>query len=250
MRRTTILTLAAIALLIPKLSASHPPHVMVDSVWSHLGGRETFEKARYVRFTWAYEQEGTIVVSRDHTWDRYQGAYVLAMKDRKTGDAIKVFFNVDTKKGTALRNGTPLEGKEADEVLERAYGVFINDTYWLLAPTKLEDYGARLRFDTHEEVESFGELPVLHLSFDNVGLTPGDQYWLYTTNDGQVVKWRYKLEGGSEGEYLWQDERDCGMGLRFCSRKASLDGKKAIVFPVIEFMETMDRAVFEAATGR
>ena len=150
----------------------------------------------------------------------------------------------------ALRNGTPLEGKEAEAALERAYGVFINDTYWLLAPAKLEDYGTRLRFDTHEEVDPFGELPVLHLSFDNVGLTPGDQYWIYTTNEGQVVKWRYKLEGGNEGEFMWQDEKDCGMGLRFCSRKASLDGKRAIVFPVIEFRETMDRAVFEAATGQ
>ncbi len=244
--RPFIIAMSIALFVIPSLAMGHPAKDVVDLIWKYMGGKENFQKARYVHFTWAYEQEGTVIVSRDHTWDRYSGDYVLGMKDKESGADIKVYFNVETRKGVALRNGTALEGQEAEEMLDRAYSIFINDTYWLLAHTKLEDYGTRLRFDTHEETEEFGTLLVLHLSFEEVGLTPGDQYWIYSTVKGKVVKWRYKLEGGTEGESLWQEEKDCGMGLRFCARKATPDGKKAIIFPAIEFTASMDPATFEA----
>ncbi|MFQ5511716.1 MAG: hypothetical protein ACE5EO_07705 [Candidatus Krumholzibacteriia bacterium] len=241
-RYLVAIAIVVVPLVCPSLVTGHAAKDVVDRVWDYMGGKENFAKARYVSFTWAFEQEGTIVVSRHHTWDRYKGDYVLEMKDRESGDDLKAYFNVETRKGVAYRNGTALE--DATEVIERAYRVFINDTYWLLAHTKLEDYGTRLSFFTHEPSETFGGLLVLHLAFDDVGLTPGDEYWFYSTPQGQVVKWRYKLEGGNEGEFLWQEEKDCGLGLRFCTRKATADGKKAVVFPQIEFTASMDPAVF------
>jgi hypothetical protein len=89
-------------------------------------------------------------------------------------------------------------------------------------------------------------LVVLHLWFSKkVGLTPGDQYWLYVTHDGAVVGWRYVLESGEDGEWEWTDEKDCGMGITLPTKKVSQDGTAAVVFPVVKFTETMDRGVFE-----
>ena len=82
-----------------------------------------------------------------------------------------------------------------------------------------------------------------------VGLTPGDQYWFYLTHKGQVVKWEYKLEGGSEGAWLWSGDKDCGMGLTLATRKESLDGETAIVFPNVRFSETMDQTAFQPASS-
>lgn len=253
MQRTCgiFLILASLLLLVPVAGNAHPAVVVVDWIWDHIGGKDNYKSARYVKFTWAVENEGEIVGQRHHTWDRYSGDYVLELEDPKTGDDLKIYFNIDTKKGRALRNNTPLEGDEATELIDKAFRVFTNDTYWLLLPMKLNDYGVRLTFDRHDGVgEEKDQAIVLHMAFEDVGLTPGDQYWVFVRHDGQIIKWSYRLEGGQEGEHMWTDEKDCGMGIMLSTRKASLDGKRAIVFPNVQFSREMDPAVFKMADGR
>jgi hypothetical protein len=242
-----VLSFVAAAAFAPALLA-HPAIDIVDLIWKYTGGKDVFERARFVEFTFAWEKQGEIKGSRHHTWDRYSGDYVVEATDPENGDALKIYLNVESLDGVALRNGEKLEGEQAKELLEGAYRMFINDTYWLLVQTKLSDYGVRLVFDGHEGGgEERDQLVVLHVYFENVGLTPGDQYWLYVTHDGQIVKWRYTLESGREGEYEWTDEKDCGMGIRLATRKVTADGERAVVFPKVRFSESMDKAVFEYA---
>jgi hypothetical protein len=243
-----------LALAVPRISDGHPAYQMVDLVWEHLGGRAAYAKARFVEFTFAVEKKGEIKMSRKHAWDRYTGDYVLEFTDSKTNEPWKVIFNIDTKKGVALKNGAGVSPEENAKVVERAYGMFCNDTYWLLAPAKLEDPGAKIQFVGHagkpEADGSEGEFVVLHLFFaQKVGVTPGDQYWLNVTHQGQIVSWRYLLEGGSEGEWQWVDEQDCGMGITLSMRKVSKDGESAIVFPHVRLSDTMDRARFQRPSG-
>jgi len=264
------------------MAAAHPAPMVIDWVWAYSGGKDAYEKARYLEFTWASEKDGTIVKSREHMWDRYTGDYVLKMKDRKTGDDLAMYFNVDTKKGTAYRNGEVEEGAAGMELVELAYAVFINDTYWLLAPLKLQDYGTRVVTLGHSDLEHIHEFDAINHRVDQrkddeghthdpkvpehdpekdyvairvffakpVGLTPGDQYWLYLTHDGQVVKWDYKLEDGTEGTWMWSEDKDCGMGLTLATRKESPDGTRAIVFPNVRFSENMDQTAFKPASSR
>jgi hypothetical protein len=284
---------AAIALLVsaalfPAAAWSHPAYQVVDWIWQHLGGQDAYEKCRYVEFTWTYEHEGDAKAARSHTWDRYEGDYVLEFTDSRTNDEYKVYFNVNTRTGVAVKNGTAVGEDENAQLVERAYSMFANDTYWLLLPMKLRDPGARLQYVGHasktgdrdiqepaprywvnltkeEEVEAHKErlqksekgtgdlhtLVVLHLwFFREVGLTPGDKYWLYVTHDGAIVGWRYVLEGGDEGEWEWTDEKDCGMGITLPTKKVSADGSKTVVFPDVKFRETMDRTVFQPSPGR
>ena len=244
-----------VALLFPVAAAGHPAVVIVDKVWKHLGGEAAYEKCRYVEFTWTSEADGNVKSERKHTWDRYAGDYVLEFVDSKTSDEYKIYFNVDSKKGVALRNGSAVDAAENAELLERAYGLFINDTYWLLVPTKLQDPGAKIRFVGHagqpEADSSEGEFVILHLYFDKkVGLTPGDQYWFHVTHEGEIVKWRYVLEDGHEGEWDWADEKDCGMGVVLPMKRVSSDGDRAIVFRDVKFSHERDRSVFESAEHR
>ncbi|MDH3217418.1 MAG: hypothetical protein OEN01_14225 [Candidatus Krumholzibacteria bacterium] len=239
-----------LALLLPVAADGHPAIQVVDWIWKHVGGKSQFASVRYVEFTWAAEAEGKVGGSRIHKWDRYTGDYVLEFTNGETNEQYKVFFNVDTRKGVALKNGSKVDDDETPPIIDRAYRIFINDTYWLLFATKLEDPGARIGFVGHdgkpEQDGSEGEFVVLHLFFqENVGLTPGDQYWIYVTHEGQIVKWRYRLESGREGEYEWLDEKDCGMGVILSLRRVSADGKRAIVFPHVKLSRTLDRAVFE-----
>jgi len=246
--------LASFLVGVPIGASAHPAIEIVDLIWEYLGGRENYAKCRYLEFTFASEQDGDIRYSRKHTWDRYEGNYVVEFKDRKTDDDYKVYFNVDTKRGVAFQNGSAVDEARNAELIEKGYALFINDTYWLLMPTKLNDPGAKVQFVGHAgEVEahgSEGEFVVLHLWFKKgAGLTPGDNYWIYVTHDGAIVRWRYELEGGTKGDWEWKDEKDCGMGIILSTRKESEDGARAIVFPEVKFSETLDSSVFEPPPG-
>ena len=250
-----VVACATLIVLLAATSFAHPAIHIVDNIWKHVGSREAFEQCRYMEFTWAVEKDGEIIRSRKHTWDRYGGDYVLEFTDADSGENIKVYFNTDSQSGTALKDGAAVDAEENARLLERAYAMYINDSYWLLMPTKLTDPGAKIQFVGHagkmEADGSEGEFMVIHLFFDKkVGLTPGDEYWVYVTHDGVVARWDFKLEDGSEGEYEWLEEKDCGMGIVLSTRKQRMDGSAAIVFPNVRFSDTMDHVVFEAPGGQ
>ena len=110
-----------------------------------LGGEGAWEKARQLRFDFLVEREGTRAAEFQHVWDRYTGDYRLMGRD-KSGAPYAVYFNVNTRAGAAYVNGRAVEGEEKDKLLETAYGRFINDTYWLLAPWKVFDPGVSRDF--------------------------------------------------------------------------------------------------------
>lgn len=217
----------------------------VQNIWQHIGGKENFEAARYLEFTFRVEREGKVLVEREHLWDRYTGNYVCTIPKPKSDETVTVYLNVDTQKGTAFDNGAALTGDDNEQWVKKAYGSYINDSYWLIVPAKLEDKGLDLRLDKKRTAES--RKTVLSLGFDNVGLTPGDIYWLYVNDEGRIERWQFKLQGGREGEFEWLDEKDCGEGVVLPTRKVSADGKTTISFPHVKFSKTMDTKRFQPA---
>jgi len=242
--RTVILALAVV--LVAGTAGAHSANELITKGMGYLGASKLLAEARYLTFTRAVERNGQLEGPREHTWDRYEGDYVLKYSDRD-GHAYRVFFNINTKQGVAIKDDQRLEGAEAAEVLEKAYALFINDTYWLLMPAKLKDPGVHVLFYGHGEEDQYGhKTDRFRLEFDDgVGLTPGDEYDVEISSAGEVLKWKYTLQDGTEGEWLWQDLEDCGMGLRFHKRKYSPATQVAIVYPQVEFSREMDRSVFE-----
>lgn len=177
-----------------------------------LGGEAAWEKARTLRFDFVVEREGSRAAEFHHVWDRYTGDYRLQGRD-KSGAPYAVYFNVNTRDGVAFSNGKAVEGDDKKKLLETAYGRFINDTYWLLAPWKVFDPGVHRDYDGEKAGPDGVLCDVIRLSFDNVGLTPKDVYWLWITRDGRrMVEWQYVLGGASEDPTtaLWQDWRSFG----------------------------------------
>lgn len=174
-----------------------------------LGGETAWEKARHFRFDFVVEREGKRAAEFRHAWDRYTGDYRVSGAD-KSGAPWVVYFNVNTREGTASVNDRPVEGEEKGKLLETAYGRFINDSYWLLAPWKVFDPGV-VRTYEGEKPGPEGELcDVIRLSFANVGLTPKDVYWLWITREGRrMVQWQYVLGGAQEEPTTapWKDWR-------------------------------------------
>jgi len=103
-------------------------------------------------FHFVFERDSQRVSDWRHDWDRYSGDYRLEGKNDK-GEELLLYFNLNSRQGQAFKNGKLVGGKELNALLERGYGRFINDTYWLLMPYKLRDPGVMLTFDGEEIID-------------------------------------------------------------------------------------------------
>lgn len=211
-----------------------------------LGGQTAWEKTRQFRFDFVVEREGKEIARFSHIWDRYTGDYVLRGKD-KSGAPYVAYFNLNTKDGRVLLNGQPVEGDSRAAMLKSAYGRFINDTYWLLAPWKVFDPGVRRTDDGQKPCPGGGMCDVLKLSFEQaVGLTPKDVYWLWITREGRrMVAWQYVLNGAEEEPTtaLWKDWREFnGVWL---SLEKPIVGKPAVIrFEAVSISAMRDDSLF------
>ncbi len=215
-----------------------------------MGGEGAWEKARQFQFDFVVVKEGKEVARFSHAWDRYTGDYRLRGVD-KAGAPYAVYFNVNTKAGRAFVNGVAVEGAERDKRLESAYERFINDTYWLLAPWKIFDPGVHLAFDGEKPCPGGGMCDVLRLSFENVGLTPRDVYWIWVARDGsRMIQWQYVLGGASEPPTTarWEDWRKLG-GVLLSLDKPITGEPFEIRFDNVAVAPVRDDALFRSPSG-
>ncbi len=143
---------------------------LAKAVWKASGG-ENWPKVKELRFTFIVEQEGKELARAEHHWNVAAGT-----------DRVKWKGKDDTVNLTA-----PAQ----DEDGKAAYARWVNDSYWLLAPLKVLDPGVKL---STEGTKVVGEahFDTLRLSFEGVGLTPGDQYLLYIDPQTKLVRaWDY-----------------------------------------------------------
>ncbi|MCB0833713.1 MAG: hypothetical protein KDC45_09640 [Bacteroidetes bacterium] len=210
-----------------------------------MGGMEAFQNKQFLRFDFAVTRNDTEIARHRHLWDRFHGRYRVEGKLRDGKSYAVLFKDVNQKTGTAYRQGNQLQGKEAEQLIDYGYGRFINDTYWLLMPWKLLDPGVHL---TYEGTDSLSGLEVLHLSFDSVGLTPGDQYWAYLNKtNGLIQKWTYKLEDGGLGTFEWKNWQSID-GVKFCLVKEDSARKRSILTKPVSLPTKVDELVFTDVT--
>jgi len=256
MRRTPQLLLASFALAAIGCAAPEPEGTALawhDSVMTAMGGRKAWEKTRYLQFRWNVIRDGRVVSERMHYWDRWDGSYRLETTfqtgtgpQHGGGQNLVVYFNVNSQQGQAFIGGIPFGGALGDSLVKRAHAWFINDSFWLLMPYKWRDPGVNPEYLGHETNE-YGDWEVVHLSFDDVGLTPGDQYWVYI--DAGVPRlvrmWQYHLQGReNKGLFIrWQNWQRFG-DILLATERESVDGSLKIEFTDIRAERTTDPSVF------
>ena len=195
---------------------------IAESLVEAMGGKEARERARYLEYAFlVVSPDGAYRTRRYHLWDTWEGRY--RYESRPDGNPAQlVLFNVNTREGEVYFDGELASGEEAAKALEAAYGAYINDSYWLMMPWKWLDPGVKLEYAGEEEHN--GQMcDVVKLSFEQVGLTPGDVYRGYVSRQsGLMVRWTYTLQSGREGDWDWR-YTDAG-GIQLASNHVSPDG--------------------------
>lgn len=230
-------------------AAAAPRDARADEVAARLvtalGGAETYAQVRY--FSFAFNGR------RTHWWDRQTGRHRLEGTNRE-GQAYVVVSNVnDAGKGpgTALLAGTEVSGEEKTKLLESAYGAWINDFYWLLVPFKLQDPGVTLTWDGEETVDG-AVCDKLKMTFDQVGLTPGDTYWLLVDRaSGLLVRWDYVLEGQQPPatSWHWQKWERYGPGVLLSGERLMVGSDRKLTLEKIQLPAAVPDAAFTSTAS-
>jgi hypothetical protein len=225
------------------LAAQAPPSAsdVANQLMKALGGKEAWDSTHYLRFTFAGR--------RTHHWDKWSGRHRVEGQTPE-GQKYVVLENINTHQGEAWVDGKKQEGDALKQWLDRAYGAWVNDTYWLLMPYKLQDPGVNLTYEGTEQLDG-NTYDKLHLSFGNVGLTPGDEYWAWINRDTHLMdRWAYLLQA-APGEqrateptpWRWQGWQKYGK-IMLAPTRAQVTGDRKLELGDIAVFDTLPDSVF------
>jgi len=209
------------------------------------GGLAPWQSVRYIGFSFGFEANGSTRVAARHLWDRRDGEYRVEWS-LSPDSTIVVLLNVGSREGRAFVNGSQVYDPG---LVDQAFTRHINDTYWLLAPFKMLDSGVRREFIADS---STADTDVIRLTFDNVGLTPGDTYWISVDRKTDLVKkWTYFLQGWGDDRspetYLWRGygsyEAPAGV-VRLASRKDHVSGRRSVLTSDITLPGSVEEDIF------
>ncbi|HEX3554049.1 MAG TPA: hypothetical protein VIA62_12555 [Thermoanaerobaculia bacterium] len=240
-RRTVVtgsLLIAALALAPQPGSAQPTAQSVADSMQKALGGKEAWDNTRFLHFTFAGR--------RTHWWDKWTGRYRVE-GDTKEKQHYVILENINTKEGTAYLDGKKVEGDKAKEMLDNGYGAWVNDTYWLLMPYKIQDPGVNLSYAGEETIDG-KTYDKLALSFGKVGLTPGDHYTAWINRDTHLMdRWAYLLESmpkdGPPTAWKWEGWQKYG-NIMLAPHRVSVEGDHKLELGDIAVPATLPDSVF------
>lgn len=227
----------------PSASAARATEI-ADRVMTALGGKEAWDKTRFLRFSFGGERDGKFQ-GRTHTWDKWTGRYRVEGQTRE-GKPFLILMNLNTKQGSAWLDGKKVEGEELKKELERGYGMWVNDTYWLLMPYKMRDPGVVLAYAGEEKGASGAMYDKVKLTFDNVGLTPKDTYWVWVNrNTGLVDRWDFVLKGQAvpPTTFTWTGWKKYG-GIMLAGERVNPKEDGKLLLPNIAVLESVPDSVF------
>jgi len=236
----------------PKFDASKsdPKAVQIaEEVLVALGGKENYAAINYLSFHFIAARGDTQMTDWRHDWDRRKNNYRVEGTTRD-GDHLLTIFNLVTRNGVAFKNGQKMEGEEKIQLLQRAYGRFINDTFWLLMPFKLKDGGAVLRYDGAQEINEV-IYEVLHLSYaDSVGLTPQNSYRVFVDQATRLVyRWEYYEKAGAAPVASWWEKWNAYGGIKLAGQRVFENSNRKLLFTNIVVAREVDEKVFEVASS-
>jgi hypothetical protein len=144
-----------------------------------MGGQRAWEETRCV--SWNFMGRRRLV------WDKATSDVRV-----ESGDSVTC-FRANSGEGRAFEKGVEIvDAALRSAALEKARAAFINDAYWMFMPYKLLDPGVHLALVEDRPTKAGRPAQVLELTFDGVGLTPGNRYLVYVGREsGLVEQWDF-----------------------------------------------------------
>lgn len=183
---------------VPKLVGSEDPEVVAQKILEATNFK-AWQNTQYVRWTF-----------RKHHffWDKKNKHVEVRWSNKRV-----IFHEEDYKNGLAYINDKPSAPEKVDDLLQKAWEFFCNDSFWLIAPYKIYDPGVERGI-----VEEEGEKGLM-VKYGSGGVTPGDSYLWFTDETGLPNRYKMWVKiipiGGMEAS--WEDWITTATGAKFAS---------------------------------
>ncbi|ARS36788.1 hypothetical protein [Pontibacter actiniarum] len=193
-----------LCLLVPALAyaqaSDRKAKAIAGKVLQNMGGQKGWDKTRYL--AWTFNDQYQI-------WDKQQNRF------RWEKDSLIAIVDTQTKQGKVYLAGQELpDSEEKQKLLKHAYALWINNSYWLVMPFKLQDPGVSLTYLGEGETMDGDRADVLQMTFADVGLTPQNKYHVWVDKDkGLVTQWAFfRKFDDAEPTFTrrWSNYRDYG----------------------------------------
>jgi hypothetical protein len=158
-----------------KLSAQDVESLKIKVVEA-MGGQKNYDKTRFIHWTFFGNQ--TL------TWDKH--------KSRVRIDFLKensvYILDINDKTGKILKKGVEQTHPDSlSKFLEEAKRIWINHSYWLVMPWKLNDPGVNLKYMGDAKTADGNDAEYLEMTFKEVGVTPNNKYWIYFDKKSHLI---------------------------------------------------------------
>ncbi len=155
-------------------------------------------------------------------WDKLNEKAVIEWKDNK------VILDLKSLAASAYINGVAQDIEQTAKMKDKAWSLWCNDSFWLIAPFKLFDPGT-----TRQIIENQDEKGLL-VSYIDGGVTPGDKYlWLLDENN-RPTGWKMwtsiiPVKGMYSGWSGWENHMGTQLATShtLAGKEVSLKGVKA-----------------------
>lgn len=175
--------------------------ILADKAMLAMGGREAWDNTRYI--SWNFFDR------RKHVWDKWTGD----VRIEEPGSDLTILMNINTKEGKVMKAGN-IVSDSLDIYLKRGYGLWVNDSYWLVMPYKLKDSGVTLKYAREDTTLTGENADVISLTFKDTGLTPQNVYEVWIDYDSKLVtQWAYFPDStASAPQFItpWNDYKKYG----------------------------------------
>jgi hypothetical protein len=188
-------------------TTGRPALALARRVHDYAGGAEGLRQVKNIVFTFSVRGS-----RRRQFWDLSASKVRVEfpkVKARSLGVPIHVLV-FDIRQDENVLRYPPRPHPNAPRV--SAKSIWINDSYWLLAPLKVLDPGVQLSIDPRQDDDPAG-IARLRLRFQaGTGLTPKNEYVLHVEQDtGRVTRWDfYRTAKARPRSWRFEDYRRIG----------------------------------------
>ncbi len=162
------------------LAGSDPRAIAIaDTVMARMGGYQNWQNTRYL--AWSFFR------GQYQIWDKYTGDFHWEQ------DSLVANYNLFARTGKAYKGGKEItDTPGGQELLEKMYPVWVNNSWWLIMPFKLKDSGVTLTYRGLGTTFENEPADILQMTFKDVGVTPENRYELRVLrSSGLVQEWSF-----------------------------------------------------------
>lgn len=183
MSRVLVILILFTLIYSPKLKGQSDPEAVAiaDQVMIAMGGKDNWGQTRHIK--WIFLDR------RLWYWDKWTGDVRCETVD----GSMRIAMNIHNKEGSVFMHGEIQTHQDSlAKYLDRGYRMWVNDSYWLVMPFKLQDPGTTLKYMGRQDDNRGVSCDVLEMTFTEVGVTPDNKYLIYVDPARQlVVQWDY-----------------------------------------------------------